>query len=58
MAYWQWGNLTVPMWFVTNTGCQDKGRDFDVLARELCAGESCQRIRVVCDVVGRGENGG
>jgi pimeloyl-ACP methyl ester carboxylesterase len=59
MAYWQWGNPDSAHVVVCVHGLSRQGRDFDVLARELCArAESLPNgIRVVCpDVVGRGES--
>jgi hypothetical protein len=59
MAYWQWGNLTMPMWLSviravkTGVGILMSLRGSSAPGRVLANG-----IRVVCpDVVGRGENG-
>ena len=56
MAYWQWGDATAPRVVVCAHGLSRQGRDFDVLARALCA-RADGRLRVVCpDVVGRGKS--
>lgn len=56
MAYWQWGDASAPHVVVCAHGLSRQGRDFDVLARALCA-RADGRIRVVCpDVVGRGKS--
>ena len=55
MAYWQWGNPQSGHVVVCVHGLSRQGRDFDVLARALCA--QSDDIRVVCpDVVGRGQS--
>lgn len=52
MAYWQWGDAANPKVLVCVHGLTRQGRDFDTLARALCA-----EFRVVCpDVVGRGRS--
>jgi pimeloyl-ACP methyl ester carboxylesterase len=52
MAYWQWGDPANPRVLVCVHGLARQGRDFDTLARDLCA-----EYRVVCpDVVGRGRS--
>jgi pimeloyl-ACP methyl ester carboxylesterase len=56
MAYWQWGNLQASHVVVCVHGLSRQGRDFDVLARALCA-KAGNALRVVCpDVVGRGRS--
>ncbi len=50
MAYWEWGDAGNPRVLVCVHGLSRQGRDFDTLARDLCAD-----YRVICpDVVGRG----
>lgn len=52
MAYWEWGDSANPRLLVCVHGLTRQGRDFDTLARALCA-----EYRVVCpDVVGRGQS--
>ena len=52
MAYWEWGDPLNPRVLVCVHGLTRQGRDFDTLARALCAD-----YRVVCpDVVGRGRS--
>ncbi len=52
MAYWEWGDASNPRVLVCVHGLSRQGRDFDTLARALCAD-----YRVVCpDVVGRGQS--
>jgi pimeloyl-ACP methyl ester carboxylesterase len=52
MAYWEWGDAANPRVLVCVHGLSRQGRDFDTLARSLCA-----EYRVVCpDVVGRGQS--
>jgi pimeloyl-ACP methyl ester carboxylesterase len=52
MAYWEWGDSHNPRVLVCVHGLSRQGRDFDILARALCAD-----YRVVCpDVVGRGQS--
>jgi pimeloyl-ACP methyl ester carboxylesterase len=52
MAYWEWGDPLNPRVVVCVHGLSRQGRDFDTLARDLCA-----QYRVVCpDVVGRGQS--
>jgi hypothetical protein len=56
MAYWQWGNLTVPMWFVTNArAVKTRVGILMSLRGNSCGRSLANAIRVVCDVVGRGE---
>ena len=56
LAYWQWGDASAGHVVVCAHGLSRQGRDFDALARSLCA-RSTQPIRVVCpDVVGRGRS--
>lgn len=56
MAYWQWGQLESPHLVLCVHGLTRQGRDFDVLARALCA-QAGGDIRIVCpDVAGRGES--
>lgn len=59
MAYWQWGDAAAEHVVVCVHGLSRQGRDFDVLARALCARaeREGQPIRVICpDVVGRGKS--
>ena len=60
MAYWQWGQPDSPHVVLCVHGLTRQGRDFDVLARALCAQagpSAAESIRVVCpDVAGRGES--
>ncbi len=59
MAYWQWGDPQAGHVVVCAHGLSRQGRDFDVLARSLCAraGKAGHPLRVVCpDVVGRGRS--
>lgn len=52
MAYWEWGAADNPRVLVCAHGLTRQGRDFDVLAQDLCAD-----YRVICpDVVGRGQS--
>jgi pimeloyl-ACP methyl ester carboxylesterase len=52
MAYWEWGDERNPHVVICVHGLTRQGRDFDTLARALCA-----EVRVVCpDVVGRGRS--
>ena len=56
MAYWSWGNPAASHLVLCAHGLSRQGRDFDVLARALCARANGD-IRVVCpDVVGRGQS--
>lgn len=56
MAYWQWGNPHSNHVVVCVHGLSRQGRDFDVLARALCA-KTGDTLRVVCpDVAGRGQS--
>jgi pimeloyl-ACP methyl ester carboxylesterase len=56
MAYWQWGDAAASHVVVCVHGLSRQGRDFDVLARDLCARAQAP-IRVVCPVVvGRGRS--
>lgn len=56
MAYWSWGDARAPHVVVCVHGLSRQGRDFDVLARALCA-RAPGGVRVVCpDVVGRGRS--
>ena len=53
MAYWEWGDAANPRVLICAHGLARQGRDFDTLARALCAS-----YRVICpDVVGRGRSG-
>ena len=55
-AYWQWGPPTASHVVLCVHGLTRQGRDFDVLARALCA-RAPDTVRVVCpDVVGRGQS--
>ena len=60
MAYWQWGHPDSSHVVLCVHGLTRQGRDFDVLARALCAQaglSAADGIRVVCpDVAGRGES--
>jgi len=57
MAYWQWGTPAAAHAVVCVHGLTRQGRDFDVLAQQLCAQASAP-IRVICpDVAGRGQSG-
>jgi pimeloyl-ACP methyl ester carboxylesterase len=57
MAYWEWGAADSPHVVVCAHGLTRQGRDFDVLARNLCAVAKPGELRVVCpDVVGRGQS--
>lgn len=52
VAYWEWGDPANRRVLVCVHGLSRQGRDFDTLARALCAD-----YRVVCpDVVGRGQS--
>lgn len=52
MTYWEWGDPANPRVLVCAHGLSRQGRDFDTLARAMCA-----EYRVVCpDVVGRGRS--
>lgn len=56
MAYWEWGDAAAGNVVVCAHGLSRQGRDFDALARSLCA-RGTEPIRVVCpDVVGRGRS--
>ena len=56
MAYWSWGNPQSTHVVLCVHGLSRQGRDFDVLARALCA-RAGNAIRVICpDVVGRGQS--
>lgn len=56
MAYWQWGDPAAAHVVVCVHGLSRQGRDFDILARAVCA-RAKGPIRVVCpDVVGRGKS--
>ncbi len=56
MAYWQWGPDQARHVIVCVHGLTRQGRDFDVLARALCA-KAGGSVKVVCpDVVGRGRS--
>ncbi len=56
MAYWQWGAADSSHVIVCAHGLTRQGRDFDILARALCA-VAPGKLRVVCpDVVGRGKS--
>ena len=60
MAYWQWGEHESPHLVLCVHGLTRQGRDFDELARTLCAQAGLMPaggIRVICpDVAGRGES--
>ena len=59
MAYWAWGDPGSAHVVLCVHGLSRQGRDFDVLARSLCAAATQQPggIRVICpDVVGRGHS--
>lgn len=59
MAWWQWGDAHSGQVVLCVHGLSRQGRDFDVLARALCAAAERRgkMIRVVCpDVVGRGKS--
>ena len=52
MAYWEWGDAANSRVLICAHGLSRQGRDFDTLARAMCAD-----YRVVCpDVVGRGHS--
>lgn len=52
MAYWEWGDPDCDRVLLCVHGLTRSGRDFDLLARQLCS-----HYRVVCpDVVGRGRS--
>lgn len=52
VAYWEWGDAANPRVLVCAHGLARQARDFDTLARAMCA-----EYRVVCvDVVGRGQS--
>ena len=52
MGYWEWGDARNPRVLVCVHGVSRQARDFDTLARTMCA-----EYRVVCvDVVGRGRS--
>ena len=56
MAYWQWGNPQSSHVVLCVHGLSRQGRDFDVLARALCA-KAGDNLRVICpDVIGRGQS--
>ncbi len=56
MAYWQWGGADAGHVIVCEHGLSRQGRDFDTLARALCA-RAGTPLRVVCpDVAGRGRS--
>lgn len=55
MAYWDWGKAGADHVILCVHGLTRQGRDFDVLARALCAANP--NVRVVCpDVAGRGQS--
>ncbi len=55
MAYWDWGKAGADHVILCVHGLTRQGRDFDVLARALCAVNP--NVRVVCpDVAGRGQS--
>jgi pimeloyl-ACP methyl ester carboxylesterase len=57
MAYWQWGDPAGGQVVMCLHGLSRQGRDFDVLAQELCRRRAGGGLRVVCpDVVGRGKS--
>ena len=56
MAWWQWGDAAAAHVIVCVHGLSRQGRDFDVLAQDLCA-KAGGKLRVVCpDVAGRGHS--
>ena len=56
MAYWQWGDPAGGHVLMCVHGLTRQGRDFDVLARAVCA-QAGHPICVICpDVVGRGRS--
>ncbi len=56
MAYWQWGNPGAQHVVLCVHGLTRQGRDFDTLARGLCA-RGGDAVRVICpDVAGRGKS--
>ena len=56
MAYWLWGDPNAAHLVVCVHGLTRQGRDFDTLARALCA-RAKRPIRIVCpDVPGRGRS--
>lgn len=56
MAWWMWGKPTASHVVLCVHGLSRQGRDFDVLARALCA-RNPDDVLVVCpDVVGRGRS--
>lgn len=57
LAFWQWGAPDAGHVVVCVHGLSRQGRDFDVLAQELCRRASTGAIRVICpDMAGRGES--
>ena len=57
LAFWQWGAPDAGHVVVCVHGLSRQGRDFDVLAQELCRRASPGAIRVICpDMAGRGES--
>jgi pimeloyl-ACP methyl ester carboxylesterase len=55
MAYWDWGKVDADHVILCVHGLTRQGRDFDVLARALCAANP--NVRVLCpDVAGRGQS--
>ncbi len=55
LAYWDWGKANADHVIFCVHGLTRQGRDFDVLARALCAANP--DVRVVCpDVAGRGQS--
>ncbi len=56
MAYWQWGNPLAGHVVLCVHGLTRQGRDFDTLARALCA-QAGDTLQVICpDVAGRGRS--
>ncbi|MDD5028404.1 MAG: alpha/beta hydrolase [Rhodoferax sp.] len=56
MAYWQWGDPQAGHVVLCVHGLTRQGRDFDTLARALCAAAD-HPVQVVCpDVAGRGQS--
>ncbi len=56
MAYWQWGKPQARHVLLCVHGLTRQGRDFDTLARALCA-QGGEALQVVCpDIVGRGRS--
>lgn len=56
MAYWAWGEHSAEHVVVCVHGLSRQGRDFDVLAKALCARAQAPLLVVCPDVVGRGQS--